>query len=58
MDILPIVTVLGPVLLLAALIYAWSRNRSDKRGAEREADLGAKKLREEMAEEPRKDIDL
>ena len=57
-SILPIATVLGPILLLAALVYAWLRNRKAPKSVDRAAERGARELREEVSERPQKDIDL
>ena len=43
--ILPVATVLGPILLLAALVYAWLRNRKTSRSVDRAAERGARELR-------------
>ncbi|UYH55048.1 hypothetical protein N6L26_00305 [Qipengyuania sp. SS22] len=56
--ILPIATVLGPIVLLAALVYAWLRNRKAPKSVDRAAERGARELREEVAERPQKNIDL
>ena len=56
--ILPIATVLGPIVLLAALVYAWLRNRKAPKSVDRAAERGARELREEVSERPQKDIDL
>ncbi len=40
--ILPVATVLGPILLLAALVYAWLRNRKTSRSVDRAAERGAR----------------
>tara|TARA_R110000751_G_scaffold2018_9_gene9149 strand:+ start:86072 stop:86251 length:180 start_codon:yes stop_codon:yes gene_type:complete len=56
--ILPIATVLGPIVLLAALVYAWLRNRKAPKSVDRAAERGARELRQEVSERPQKDIDL
>ena len=56
--ILPVATVLGPILLLAALVYAWLRNRKTSRSVDRAAERGARELREELSERREKDVDL
>ena len=48
----PIVTVLGPILLIGVLIWAFVRNRRSASRAEIErAERGARELREEIEEE-------
>ncbi len=41
-------TVLGPILLLVAIIYAWNRNRNARAGSVEEADRGAERLQDEI----------
>lgn len=53
-----IVVVVGPILLIAAIIYATLRNRKAKGATERRADLGAKRLREDIEHSPDRDPDL
>lgn len=46
-------TIVGPILLLAVIIWAWSRNRA--RHNQREADAGAKRLQDQInAEDQRR----
>ncbi len=52
MDIWPIVTIVGPILLMAIIIFAWWRNRQAPKSNLREAEHGAKELRDEIANEP------
>lgn len=48
----PIVTILGPILLIGVLIWAFVRNRrSASRGEIARAERGARELREEIEEE-------
>ena len=56
--ILSFATVLGPIVLLAVIVYAWARNRKTRNSVDRKAERGARELREEVAERPQKDIDL
>lgn len=41
-------TVIGPILLIVAIIYAWNRNRKAGPGSVREADRGAERLQDEI----------
>lgn len=45
-----LVTIVGPILLIAAIIWAYLANRSSREGVER-AERGARELREELAAE-------
>lgn len=56
--ILPFATVLGPIVLLAVIVYAWARNRKTRNSVDRRAERGARELREELSERPQKDVDL
>lgn len=56
--ILPFATVLGPIVLLAVIVYAWARNRKASASTDRNAERGARELREELSERPQKDADL
>ena len=56
--ILPFATVLGPIFLLAVIVYAWARNRKTRNSVDRKAERGARELREELSERPQKDVDL
>ena len=47
----PIITVVGPILLLAALVWAFLRNRSAPRSTEVQADAGAERLRHRIQDE-------
>lgn len=51
------IVILGPILFLAVVIYVWYSNRKAGRANKRQADQGARELREEMAEEPKKTFD-
>ena len=44
----PIITVVGPILLLAALIWAFLRNRNAPRSTVTRAEQGAEDLRESI----------
>lgn len=57
-SVLAIVTIIGPILLLGVLIWAWLRTRQAGRRSELEADRGARELREDIENSPQKDVDL
>ena len=57
MDIWPIVTIVGPALLLAAILYAWWKNKQAPASNYREAERGAKHLQDEIATDPEHDDD-
>ena len=57
-DIWGILLVVGPVLLLAAMVFAWFRNRSLTRREENLSDAGTRALRREIEEEPNRPVDL
>ena len=50
--------IIGPILLIGAIIFAWFRNRNTSDRLERKADEGARALREEIAEKPDRNLDL
>lgn len=56
--VLAAATVIGPILLLAAMIWAWQRNRRASRSNEIEAERGARDLRHDIEDRPKKDVDL
>lgn len=56
--VLAAATVIGPILLLAAVIWACLRNRRASRSNEARAERGARELRHDIEDRPRKDIDL
>lgn len=56
--ILSFATVAGPILLLAAIIWAWSRNRKASNAIDRKAEQGARDLQRELEERPDKKADL
>ncbi len=43
-----IVVIVGPIILIVAILYAWVRNRKGHQGTVREADRGAVRLQEEI----------
>lgn len=46
-------TVLGPILLIAAIVYAWYRNRAASRDNLERAERGAAQLREKIHDDPK-----
>ena len=44
-------TVLGPILLIAAILWAYFRTRNPSRGEIERADRGARELREDIEED-------
>lgn len=46
-----VATIVGPILLLAVIVWAWASNRKAGAPSERQADAGAKQLREEIQAE-------
>lgn len=53
-----LIVIAGPLLLLAVIVYGWKKNRDAPKWKTRRAEHGAKELREDMAEEPDKKVDL
>lgn len=46
-----LVTILGPLLLIAAIVWAYLRNRKPAPGEIARAERGARELREELEED-------
>ena len=46
-----LVTIVGPLLLIAAVVWAYLRNRNPRREEIARAERGARELREELEEE-------
>jgi len=46
-----VITIVAPLLLIAALIWAYFRNRNASRGSVERAERGARELRRELEEE-------
>jgi len=46
-----LITILGPVLLIGVILWAYFRNRSPRPGEIAQAERGARELREELEEE-------
>ncbi|MBU2341668.1 MAG: hypothetical protein KKE77_10545 [Alphaproteobacteria bacterium] len=57
-SVLALATVLGPILLLAVLVWAWLRTRRASRSNEIQAERGARDLRQDIEDRPQKDVDL
>ena len=53
-----LVIIIGPLLLLGAIVFAWYKNRKTSERLDRRSEQGARELREELAEKRHKDIDL
>ena len=49
-----LMNIIGPVLLIGVLVWAWSRNRRAPRGSEARADAGAERLYDEIQVEDEK----
>lgn len=47
-----LVDVVAPILLIAAIVYAWLRNRKARRGSFEQAERGAARLREDIRKDP------
>ena len=50
-----LVTVVGPILLIGAIIWAYLRNRQGSRAVVARAERGARELREELEREESRD---
>ena len=46
-----LVTILGPLLLIGVILWAYLRNRNPRPGEIAQAERGARELREELEEE-------
>ena len=46
-----LITIVGPLLLLAALVWVYFRNRNASRASLERAERGARELRRELEEE-------
>ena len=42
------ITILGPILLIGIIVFAWKSNRDASSGAIAKADRGAEKLQDEI----------
>ena len=50
-----LITILGPLLLIAAIVWAYLRNRNPRPGEIARAEQGARELRQELEEEEARD---
>ena len=50
-----LINIVGPLLLLAAIVYVFVRNRRRPRGEIEQAERGAREVREEIAEDEARD---
>ena len=57
-EILPFATVIGPIILLAVIVWAWMRSRNTSRADRERGEAGARELRRDIANDPEKDVDL
>ncbi len=53
-----VVIIAGPLLLLAAFIFSWLRNRDMSESEKLRSDRATRNLRKEIAETPEKRVDL
>jgi FtsZ-interacting cell division protein ZipA len=47
-EIWSITVIVGPIILIAAIVYAWLRNRNARKATKRKADRGAERLQEKV----------
>ncbi len=47
-----LITIIGPILLIGAIIWAFMRNRAAGRGSVERAERGARELREDINRDP------
>jgi cbb3-type cytochrome oxidase subunit 3 len=47
-----LITILGPILLIGAIVWAYLRNRGASRANYNRAEEGAKDLRQELEDDP------
>lgn len=57
-DIWGILLIVGPILLLAAMVYAWFKNRSITPREEDLSDAGTRALRHDIENDPNRPVDL
>ncbi|HYD24573.1 MAG TPA: hypothetical protein VEB68_07230 [Croceibacterium sp.] len=50
-----LITILGPILLIAAIVWAWLRNKGGSRGEVARAERGAREVREEIEQDEARD---
>lgn len=46
-----LISILGPILLIGAIVWAYMRNRNPRRGEIERAERGARELRADLEEE-------
>lgn len=56
--VLPLANIIGPIILLAVIVYVWMRNRNTSDALDRKAERGARELRHEIEEAPERRSDL
>jgi hypothetical protein len=56
--VLPLANVIGPILLLAVIVYVWMRNRNTSDALDRKAERGARELRRDIEESPERRSNL
>lgn len=57
-DLVPILYFVAPMLLFAAIVWAWYRNRKTSPEVDRQAETGARKLREDIERDDHGKMDL
>ena len=57
-DLVPILYILAPALLIAAIIWAWYRNRGTSAATDRKAEQGARDLRKDIETDRHGNMDL
>ena len=50
-----LITILGPILLIGAIVWMFLRNRHARRGEIAQAERGARELREQLEREDARD---
>jgi hypothetical protein len=48
-------TIVGPILLMAVILWAWLRNRNPRPGEIARAERGARELRQDIEEDEARD---
>ena len=57
-NLVPILYFVAPMLLFAAIIWAWARNRNTSAATDRKAEEGARNLREDIEQDRHGNMDL
>jgi len=57
-DLVPILYILGPMLLIGAIVWAWARNRKTDTVTDRKAERGARELRKDIERDDHGKMDL